>query len=174
MITRQSLGRTWEVVRKEFTQLFGDPRMVRFLIFPPLFQLIVFGYAVSTDIRQTPTFVVDFDRSVQSRELVDRLTASGYFRVVGRSSRPAEMIRALDHGDAQVGLEIPAGFAAALAGRGGAQVQLLLDGTNSNTAMTAKGYAERIIMRYGLEAGAANIVVPVDLREQSRLGQPEL
>ncbi len=167
MIGRQSLGRVWEVVRKEFTQLFRDPRMVRFLILPPLIQLIVFGYAVSTDIRQTPTFVVDFDHSVQSRELVDRLTASGYFRVVGRSTRPADMIRALDRGDALVGLEIPVGFAAALAGRGGAQVQLLLDGTNSNTAMTAKAYAERIITRYGLAAGAANIMVPVDLRERA-------
>lgn len=167
MSTGLSLGRIMQVVRKEFIQLFRDPRMVRFLIFPPLIQLIIFGYAVSTDIRNTATFIVDLDRTRQSRELVDRLTASGYFRVVGQSSQPAEMIAALDHGDACVGVGIPAGFAADLAGNSGASVQLLLDGTNSNIAMTVKGYAEQIIMRYGLESGAARIVMPVDLRERA-------
>lgn len=167
MIARVSVSRVWEVARKEFAQLFRDPRMVRFLIFPPLIQLVIFGYAVSTDIRQTPTFVIDHDQSLQSRELVDKLTASGYFRVVGRSSRPADLIQTLDHGDALVGLEIPAGFASALAGQHGAQVQLLLDGTNSNTAMKAKGYAEMIITRYGLESGPAAISMPVDLRERA-------
>lgn len=173
MSARQSIGRIREVVRKEFAQLVRDPRMVRFIVLPPLIQLIVFGYAVSTDIRQIPTFVVDLDQSRQSRELVDRLAASGYFRIVGQSLRPAEMTRALDHGDTRVGLQIPAGFAAALAGNEGAEVQLLLDGTNSNVAMTAQGYAERIIAGYGLESRAVTIAMPVDLRQRAWFN-PEL
>ncbi|MFC1475399.1 ABC transporter permease [Candidatus Zixiibacteriota bacterium] len=167
MSVRQSINRVRQVVRKEFAQLFRDPRMIRFLIGPPLIQLIIFGYAVSTDIRHTPTFIVDQDLSLQSRELVEKLTASGYFRVVGQSRRAADLVHALDHGDALLGLEIPAGFAAALAGNESAQVQLLLDGTNSNTAMTARGYAERIITRYGLDTGPIAISVPVDLRQRA-------
>jgi len=167
MNLRQSLNRIREVANKEFRQLFRDPRMVRMIIGPPLVQLIVFGYAVSTDIRHTPTFIVDFDRTKESREVVEALTASGYFRVVGRSSRPADLVRALDFGDAIVGVEIPAGFATGLRDGNGTSVQLLLDGTNSNTALTARGYAERILQSYALSLGTAKIPVMIDLRERA-------
>lgn len=166
MSLRQSLNRIREVVRKEFRQLFRDPRMVRMIIGPPLVQLIVFGYAVSTDIRHTSTFVVDLDRTKESREIVEALTASGYFRVVGQSSRPADLVRTLDFGDAIVGVEIPKGFATGLRDGNGTSVQLLLDGTNSNTALTARGYAERILRSYALNLGATKIPVMIDLRER--------
>jgi ABC-2 type transport system permease protein len=127
----------------------------------------VFGYAVSTDIWKTRTFVVDHDNSRESRELVEALSASGYFRVAGRSQRPADLVRALDHGDAILGVEIPAGFAASLQnGADRATVQLLLDGTNSNTASVAQGYAERIVQSYALEYAPARSL-PVDLRERA-------
>jgi ABC-2 type transport system permease protein len=107
-------------------------------------QLLVFGYAVSTDIADTGTFVVDHDRGRAARELVDSLTASGYFRIVGRSERPEDLVRALERGDAVVGVVIPVNFSRDLRS-GGARVQILLDGTSSNTASVAQGYAERIV-----------------------------
>ncbi|MGH9336628.1 MAG: ABC transporter permease, partial [Vicinamibacteria bacterium] len=73
-----SLERVLGMVVKEFRQVFRDPRMARVIFVAPVLQLLVFGYAVSTDIHDTPTFVVDHDRSLASRELVDVLTASGY------------------------------------------------------------------------------------------------
>jgi ABC-2 type transport system permease protein len=164
---RESVGRIREMVRKEFRQLFRDPRMVRILIFPPLIQLIIFGYAVSTDIRHTPTFVVDHDRSQESRSLVDAVTASGYFRVVGWSPRSSDMVRALDSGDAIVGLEIPPDFSKNLGEGIGTRVQLLLDGTNSNTAMTARGYAEAIIRNFSRESGLSPVPVTIDLNERA-------
>jgi len=167
MKLRESTGRIREVVRKEFRQLFRDPRMVRILIFPPLLQLIIFGYAVSTDIRQTPTFVVDHDRTPASREIVETLTATGHFRVVARSSRTEDLARALDMGKAIVGLEIPVGFAKALGKGTGATVQLLLDGTNSNTALMARGYAERILSDYARRQQAAPTPAGIDLRERA-------
>jgi ABC-2 type transport system permease protein len=149
-----------EMVKKEFRQLFRDPRLRRVIFIAPMIQLIVFGYAVSTDIRNTPTFVVDQDGTRASRDLVEAFTASGYFRVVGRSLRPADLVRALDHGTAIVGLVIPAGYAGDLA-EGRARVQILLDGTNSNTATVARGYAERIVLAHGLASQSRPMAAPV-------------
>jgi len=137
------------MVVKEFRQMFRDPRMARVIFVAPVIQLLVFGYAVSTDIANTATFLVDHDRTRASRELVDSFTASGYFRIVGRSDRPLDLVRALERGEAVVGLTIPVNFARDSTSSEGARVQILLDGTNSNTASIAKGYAERIVADFG-------------------------
>jgi len=162
---RNRLERVLAMVGKEFRQTFRDPRMARVIFVAPLIQLVVFGYAVSTDIWKTPTMVVDHDASQASRELVDVLTASGYFEVVRRGTRSADIVTALDHGDAVVGLEIPPDFTTRLRDGTGAPVQLLLDGTNSNTASVARSYAERIIRDYALRAAPAT-TPPVELRER--------
>lgn len=159
--------RIQEMVRKEFLQVLRDPRLRRMLFLTPIFQLVIFGYAVSTDVRHTRTFVVDHDRTRASRELVEALTASGYFRVAGRSDRPQDLVRALDHGDAIMGIEIPAGFAQALRDGSGAEIQLLFDGTNSNIATVARGYAERIVQSHGVRLGLVPREAPVDLRERA-------
>lgn len=142
------VGRIAGVIRKEFYQMFRDPRLSRIIFVAPLLQLVVFGYAVSTDVKETSTFVVDLDRSADSRSLLDGLTASGYFRIVGRSDRPADLGRALDHGRAILGVEIPPDFTERLRAGKGADVQLVLDGTESNTATVARGYAERIVAQF--------------------------
>ena len=159
------IERVWEMVRKEFLQIFREPRLRRVIFVAPIIQLVVFGYAVSTDIRHTSTFVVDHDRTRASRELIEAFVASGYFAVTGRSDRPADLVRALDHGEAIVGIEIPRGFAASLQNGGGAEVQIVVDGTNSNTATVAKGYAERIVQSYGARLGASPPAI--DLRERA-------
>src|SRR3990172_276132 len=159
-------GRVWEMVRKEFLQLFRDPRMWRVVFIAPVIQLLVFGYAVSTDIKETATFVVDHSGTRASRELVEAFTASGYFRVVGRSQRPADAVRALDREEALVGLVIPVDFAERLRDGRGAAVQLLLDGSQSNTATVAQGYAERIVQNFGVRHGGG-AAPAVDLRERA-------
>ena len=154
------------MVRKEFLQLFRDPRMWRVVFIAPVIQLLVFGYAVSTDIKETATFVVDHSGTRASRELVEAFTASGYFRVVGRSQRPADAVRALDREEALVGLVIPVDFAERLRDGRGAAVQLLLDGSQSNTATVAQGYAERIVQNFGVRHGGG-AAPAVDLRERA-------
>jgi ABC-2 type transport system permease protein len=145
-----SLGRLQQLLKKELRQMFRDPRMKAVIFVAPIVQLMVFGYAVNTDIRDTALYVVDQDKSATSRELVDAFTATGYFDIVGRSDRPSDLALALDRGDAVVGVEIPAGFAADLA-RGTSSVQVLVDGTNSNTGTVAQGYAGQIVQRYATE-----------------------
>jgi ABC-2 type transport system permease protein len=177
-------GRVRELVRKELLQIRRDPRLWRILVIAPVLQLVVFGYAVSTDVRDTATFVVDQDRSQLSRELVDAFTASGYFEVVARSDSPRDLVRALDGGEATVGLVIPPGLAAELAanltlgGTGGAgrpaRVQLLVDGTNSNLATVALGYAEGILQAFAAAraapvgaAGGAAARLPIALQDRA-------
>jgi ABC-2 type transport system permease protein len=168
---RERFERIREMVRKEFLQIFRDPRLSRVIFIAPVIQLTIFGYAVSTDVRNTSSYLVDHDKTRASRALIDAFTASGYFRLVGRSDRPSDLVRALDRGKATVGIEIPHGFATSLYDGSGAEVQLLLDGTNSNIATVAKGYAERIIQSYGEKhegrAGSAGPAALVDLRERA-------
>lgn len=163
---KQSLERIVEMVRKEFLQLFRDPRMWRVVFIAPVIQLVVFGYAVSTDIKETATFVVDHSRTRESRELVDAFTASGYFKVAGRSDRPEDVVRALDREKVLVGLVIPVDFVERLRDGRGASVQLLLDGAQSNTATVAQGYAERIVQAFGARV-AGGAALAVDLRERA-------
>ncbi len=148
-------ARVRQMLRKEFRQMLRDPRAKRVLFVAPIVQLIVFGYAVNTDVRNAATMVVDHDQTLESRAIVSALTASGYFRVVGRSQQPRDLVRALDAGDALVGLEIPRGFSRDLGAGREADVQLLVDGSSANTANVALGYATQIISQWGLAHGAA-------------------
>jgi ABC-2 type transport system permease protein len=150
-----SLDRLRQMVRKEFRQTLRDPRSRRIVFVAPVVQLLIFGYAVTTDVRNTKTFVIDHDRTVMSRELVNALTASGYFALAGVGERPSELIEALDHGRAVMGVEIPKDFGADLASMRQVSVQVLVDGSTANTANVALGYATRIISRFGIEQGAA-------------------
>lgn len=162
-MTSGSLGRVREMVRKEFLQLFRDPKLVRILFVAPILQLVLFGYAVSTEVRNTSLYVVDPEGSRTARELVEAFTASGYFRVVGGGDRPADLVAVLEQGDAIAGLVLPVGFERDLAA-GTARVQLLFDGTNSNTATIAKGYAERIVQRFALDRAGFTRAPAIDLR----------
>ncbi len=154
------------LVRKELLQIRRDPRLRRLILVAPMIQLMVFGYAVSTDVRHTATFVVDEDASRASRELEAALTAGGYFDVVARSRRPADAVAALDHGRAVLAVVVPAGFAADLAA-GRARVQLLVDGTNSNVATVALGYAERIVLSHGIAVAGGGRRPAVDLADRA-------
>lgn len=166
--------RVGELLRKEFIQIRRDPRLLRVIFVAPLIQLVVFGYAVSTDVRHTRLVVVDQDRSQASRSLIEAFTASGYFDLVAIAERPAELAAALAAGRAVLGVEIPRGYAADLAA-GTASVQLLLDGTNSNIATIARGYAERLVAQHALRQqqgapgrlSAAGAGAPIELRERA-------
>jgi ABC-2 type transport system permease protein len=155
------------LVVKEALQIRRDPRLWRVILVAPLIQLIIFGYAVSTDVRHTRTFLVDLDGGPAARELADALTAGGTFRIVGRSADPRDVVGALDHGTAVLGVVIPPDFGAALAERRPTAVQLLVDGTNSNTATVALGYAESIVTRFGAAVAAPGRIPAVELVDRA-------
>jgi ABC-2 type transport system permease protein len=159
-VSRVSLPRLRAMVKKEFRQLLRDPRTRGVIFVAPVIQLLMFGYAMNTDIRDTATYVVDYDHTSESRRLVDAFRATGYFKIVGQSRRSQDIVRALEHGEALVAIEIPRGFARDLSSGGGTTVQIIVDGTESNSATVAQGYAQRIVQQFALDRAASTGTLP--------------
>ena len=133
---------------KEFIQVFRDPRM-RFVIFLiPVFQTVVFGYAVNTDVQHVKTAVYDLDNSTESRDLIARFGKSGYFDIVEHVYRDDRARDLIDRGKVKALLRMDIGFGDDLRAGRTAPVQIILDGTDSNTAGIVLNYAGRIAARY--------------------------
>jgi ABC-2 type transport system permease protein len=144
-------GRLKQMLIKEFIQVFRDKRTRFVLIGPPIIQMLVFGYAATFDIHHVSTVVVDLDHSQESRELVSRFTSSPYFDVQRQLTDTRQLGDLIERGDATVGLEIHAGFAQNLRKGQTAPLQVIVDATNSNTALVASGYINQIALRYAQE-----------------------
>jgi ABC-2 type transport system permease protein len=138
------LGRVTNILVKEFIQLWRDKWGRVRLIVPPLIQLLLFGYAATFEVYHVSTAVLDLDHSQESRELVARFTSSDRLRVVRIAQTQDEIGRMIDRGDAAVALVIHAGFASSLRKGRDALLQVLVDGTNSNSALIALGYVNTI------------------------------
>ena len=133
---------------KEFIQVLRDSKM-RFIIFLiPVFQTLVFGYAVNTDVQHVKTAVYDRDNSAESRDLTARFAKSGYFDIVEYVDSDENARDLIDRSRVKAVLRMDKGFAAALRAGHGAPVQLLLDGTDSNTAGIVLNYAGKISADY--------------------------
>jgi len=128
------------MTRKEIIQIRRDVRTLFAALAMPVVMLFLFGYALSLDVNDIPTIVEDRDHTALSRDLVQRLTASGYFSLLRYTDRSEEIDAALDRGEALMALVIPEGFAARLTSGAGSSLQVLFDSTNSNTASIAAGY----------------------------------
>lgn len=137
-------GRLWAMMIKEFIEIRRDPRTLALVLLMPLLLLILFGFAITLDIRDIPTAVCDRDRTPDSRRLTEALFSSGYFRRV-EPEACGRHVEILDEGTARLYLEIPRGFSDGLASGGTAPVQLLLDGADNNTASVSEGYLDRIL-----------------------------
>jgi ABC-2 type transport system permease protein len=118
------------------------------LILPPIFQLIIFGYAANLDVKHIRTAVRDLDQSVDSRDLIARFGSSKYFDVVSFPQTPREVEDLIKKGEIMLSMEIPSGFSRKLKKGDTATVQIILDGTDSNTAMIALGYVGQILSNY--------------------------
>lgn len=140
-----SFERIRRMIAKEFIHVFRDPRMRMVVLAVPVVQVLIFGYAVTTDVRHVAAAVCDLDNSVASRDLTARFVASGYFDVVRRPVDDREIRALLDRGDVQAVLRMNRGFGEELSAGRPAAVQLLLDGTDSNTAGIVLDYAARIV-----------------------------
>ncbi len=140
--------RIMHIVRKELIQLRRDPRLLLILFIAPVFQLFVFGYAATTDVRNVRTAVYDEDGSAESRALVERFLQSRYFRLQHVVRAPDEVDALLDSGAVQMVIHIPPTFAEDLASNRTARVQLILDGSDSMTASVVSGYASGVISDY--------------------------
>jgi ABC-2 type transport system permease protein len=145
------LQRTRAVAKKEFLHIVRDPRSLALALGLPLVLLLLFGYALTLDVDHIPTLVYDTDKSPQSRELVQRFQGSRYFQILGWVDDYKAIERKIDSDECLLGLVIPRDYARKLLSGEEAEVQLLLDGSDSNTASIALGYAEAMLQTYALE-----------------------
>jgi ABC-2 type transport system permease protein len=134
-----------EIIRKEFYQIRQDRRMLGVAIMAPVIQVILLGYAATTDITNAKLVVCDLDRTEESRTFIRRFTTSGYFVEKYRVDLPDEADRYLEEAMASMVLVIPEGFGRDLMERTPAQVQVVLDGTDANTSNILLGYASQVV-----------------------------
>ncbi|MGK2856265.1 MAG: ABC transporter permease [Thermoanaerobaculia bacterium] len=152
---RFSLMRLKAIAAKETIQIRRDPRSLLLAFAVPVLLLVIFGYAISWDIRHIALAVLDEDRSPESRELIDAFQASGYFDLEHQLESPAEIERLLDRNDAQIVLVIPADFSERLGTQSPPQVQAVVDGSDANTATIVIAYAEAITIQYSSRLAAS-------------------
>jgi ABC-2 type transport system permease protein len=154
-----SFGQGWarllHIVRKEFLELRQDPRLFGLVILAPILQLVMLGYAASTDVRDVPLVVVDQDRSTESRALIDRFDASQNFVVVDALSSSAGVNAYLDGGRAWMAMVIPADYGARTRRGQASSVQVVADGTDANSTTVALGYAGALVTSYARELAAS-------------------
>ena len=157
------------ILFKEFIIVWRDPMTLFFMFFPPLIEMIAFGYALDTDVKHMAMVVLNEDRTVDSRQLIDRFVNTETFRVVGEVQSSEEMASAIRKGRAYAGLEIPPNFTRELRAGRSAQVQLLVDGSNSTTALQALNTALSVALTQSLETLTHEIGragPPIDVRPQ--------
>jgi ABC-2 type transport system permease protein len=136
------------IIRKEFIQLFRDKRMIIPLFVAPVIQLILFGFAATVDIKNITLAVVDYDRTQDSRAYIASFVQSGYFEIKAEPDSSTAVDGLLEAGAVQAAIIIPPGFGARIAARAASDVQVLLDGTDSNTATIVQNYVDIVSARF--------------------------
>jgi ABC-2 type transport system permease protein len=149
------------IARKEFIHILRDPRSLGMAIAIPMLLLMLFGYALTLDVDKVPIVIWDQSYSPASRDLISHFSGSLYFSLKGYARSYQEVERAIDTGEALMALIIPTDFARRVESWHPSQVQLIVDGSDSNTATIAMGYADAVIQSYSLD---------ITVREIQRLG----
>src|SRR6267154_1462068 len=139
------------ILYKEFLVVLRDPLTLFFMLFPPIVEMIAFGYALDTDVKHMATLVFDEDRTTESRQLIDQFVNTQTFRVVGQVHSITELAEAIRRGKAYVGIQIPPSFTRDLRAGRTARVQVLIDGSNSTTALQALNTALGVTLRQAVE-----------------------
>jgi ABC-2 type transport system permease protein len=161
--------RTWAVARKEFLHIRRDPRSLLLALAVPVVLLLLFGYALRLDVDRIPMLVRDADNSPQSRELIARFAGSRFFEVIEAVEDEASIARAMERGRCLMALVIPPEYSRRWLRGERATIQVLVDGSDSNTAAIALGYAETV-----LRAHAREWQIAVLRRAMGRRAEPPL
>lgn len=141
-------SRFWALMLKEIRQIFSSKELIFLLIFPPTVQLLIFGSALSPDVDHLNLGLLDYANSQQSRELVAAVTENRLFQVKSAPPNQEILNKQVRTGDIDVGLIIPPEFERNLASQTTAEVQVIIDGVDANTAGIAQGYINQIVQEY--------------------------
>jgi len=157
------------ILFKEFIIVWRDPMTLFFMFFPPLIQMIAFGYALDNDVKHMPMAVLNEDRTAESRRFIERLVNTETFRMVGEVQNVEALASEIRKGNAYVGLQIPPHFTRDFRAGYPAQVQLLIDGSNSTTALQALNAAISVGLSQSMEMAlreSSRRTVPIEVRPQ--------
>ena len=157
------------ILFKEFIIVWRDPLTLFFFFFPPLIEMIAFGYALDNDVKHMAMLVLNEDRTVESRQLIDRFVNTESFRVVGEVQSLDQLKSDMRKGRAYAALYIPPNFTRELMAGHSAQVELLVDGSNSTTALQALQTGLGVALTQSLESlmrEAGRTGMPIDVRPQ--------
>lgn len=157
------------ILFKEFITVLRDPMTLFFMLFPPLVEMVAFGYALDNDVRHMAMAVLNEDRTMESRQFLDRFVNSETFRIVGEVENADELASEIRKGKAYVGLQIPPNFTRDLRAGHPAQVQMLIDGSNSTTALQALNTALAIALTQSMEVllkEGSRATIPIEVRPQ--------
>jgi ABC-2 type transport system permease protein len=157
------------ILFKEFITVLRDPMTLFFMLFPPLIEMIAFGYALDNDVRHMPMAILNEDRTVESRQFLDRFVNTETFRIIGEVQNVEELASEIRKGRAYVGMQIPPHFTRDLRAGHPAQVQMLIDGSNSTTALQALNTALGVALTQSVELmmrESGRHTVPVEIRPQ--------
>ncbi len=146
-----TLSRTWAIARKEFIHLYRDPRSLALVVLMPALLMLLFGYAVTLDVKKVPMAVLDHDRTQESLSFIQRFTSSFYFDLRYFVQDGREMRDLIERGSIKMGLVIPWDFSKTVKRGRKAEVQLLLDGSDSNTANIILSYVQAVARQYTQE-----------------------
>jgi drug efflux transport system permease protein len=149
------------IIWKEFIQLFRDPKTLTLIVVMPVMQLMIYGYGIDTDVKHISTILYNEDQSPMSRRLVDAFVNSAYFNINYIAHSDHEIREALDHGYAKVGLHFPPNFTRDLLAGYKGNLQLLIDGTDSNPANTALNTSQAIVSEFLKREGLTPIPTTV-------------
>jgi ABC-2 type transport system permease protein len=160
--------RIWYLAVKEFIETFRLKRRLFFIFVAPVIQLFMFGYVATMDVNNVSTAWLDFDKSKESRELSRRLEASGYFTIVARPASSKEIAPLIDGGKALLAIEVDRDFSKDIKKGRSAQLQVIVDGTDSNTGLIAMNYVNQIVATYSADLGAPikAMAAPADFRQR--------
>jgi ABC-2 type transport system permease protein len=164
--------RVWAVARKEFLHVIRDFRSLLMAIATPAFLLTLFGYALTLDVDHVPMAIWDQSGTERSRDFISRFGGSRYFSIVDHVDNYDALVRAIDRGQVMMGLVVPRDFAQRLGAGRDVAVQLIVDGSDSNTATIAIGYADVIAQIYAADLmleqsqhrHGARLTIPLDVR----------
>jgi len=151
-----SFRRTRAVFKKELHHITRDGRSLGLALAMPVMMLLLYGYALSLDVDKIPTMIYDQDGTAVSRALIRQFQGSRYFTIHGFANEYAPIERGIDANRILIGIVIPRGFGGDIVARRKAAVQLLVDGSDSNTSSIAMGYAENVVQSFSAQTQSRN------------------
>ena len=167
-----NLRRTRAMARKEFLHILRDPRSLIMALVLPFLMILLFGYALTLDVDRIPTLIYDQAGTTESRELIARFQGSRYFQILGSVDNYKTIEHSINKDQCMLGVVIPRDYSRQLLSGHKAEVQLILDGSDSNTASIASGYANALIQTHNFQIrsdaqnhkGGGNLRAPVESR----------